>query len=85
MTVMKQLQVSDEVRRHNEEEMARFRKLMWYLNNIERYKASKARMDREYGGYLERYFDENVDSCDGQDYEHRMRSLPMPYNIYFWG
>lgn len=85
MTIMKQLQVSDEIRRHNEEEMARFNKLMEYANSIEYYCMSPYRMDKEYGDYLCRYFDRNVDSCDGMDYAHRMRSLPMPYNIYFCG
>ena len=63
-------------------EMTHEQKMRWYKTQISRYKESKYRLDREYGRYLERYFDPTVECVDGGSYEMRMMREPMPFNVY---
>ena len=45
---------------------------------------SPYRRVREYGRYLERYFNPAVDKVDGLSYQQRIEnSQPMPYHIYY--
>ena len=55
-----------------------------YMRLMEESLASPYRRDREYGHYLERYFDPAADRVDGMEYQRRIEdSEPMPYNVYF--
>lgn len=55
-----------------------------YLLSMEEYLSSPYRRVREYGRYLERYFDPSVDRVDGLAYQERIEhSKPMSYNAYF--
>ena len=85
MTTMQKLHLMDEMSRTTTENFEITKKLMLYESEIDRWLDSPYRKEQDYGFYLKRYFDENESSVDGKDYEHRMRSLPMPYNIYFRG
>lgn len=55
-----------------------------YMQSMEEYLCSPYRRVREYGRYLERYFDPAVDRVDGLSYQERIEhSKPMSYNVYF--
>lgn len=55
-----------------------------YMQSMGEYLCSSYRRVREYGRYLERYFDPAVDRVDGLSYQDRIeRSKPMSYSVYF--
>lgn len=56
----------------------------WYKSMINVFLASDTRKQREYGDYLRKYFDESISSFDGKNYQTRLNTEPMPFNVYFF-
>ncbi len=62
-------------------------KIEWYRNYIERLEHDSApRRLKEYASYLRRWFGES--SCDGLPnfkIRYTLHTLPMSFNVYFYG
>lgn len=58
--------------------------LQFYREYIKRHENESARRVREYVDYLKRWFNPEVERCDGASYDCRIKyQEPMSYNVYF--
>lgn len=57
--------------------------LNFYRMQMEAYSLSSARLSREYGSYLKRWFsNERCDGLENYEMRYRLHKLPMAFNTY---
>ena len=57
--------------------------LNFYRMQMEAYSLSSARLSREYGSYLKRWFsNEECDGLENYKMRYRLHQLPMSFNTY---